>query len=148
MAKGAKAGLARAPNDEFFLAQLLLLPDALDDVAFAEASRKLVEASSDEAGKVGSGLWQRKKAKRAVAIFQALVSKHPESAAAWMNLSLAQRALGRMEESEAARKRALQLDPLAGILRATVLALENQVSKGEKAPLEATMKSGAGEETQ
>jgi hypothetical protein len=147
-AKGAKAGLALAPNDEFFLAQLLLLPESLDEAAFNETSRKLVQASSDEAGKVGSGLWQRKKAKRAAVIFQALVNKHPESAVAWMNLSLAQRALGRMEESEAARKRALQLDPLAGILRATVLALENQVSKGEKAPLEATVKSGTGEEPQ
>ena len=69
-----------------------------------------------------------------------------ESATAWMNLSLVQRALGRLEESEASRKRALQLDPLAGTLRATILALEGQVAKGEKAPLEATLKPGAGEE--
>ena len=146
VARGAKAGLALAPDDPFFLSQLLLLPDALNDGAFAETGRKLVEVSPEEAGKVGSGLWQRRKPGRAAVIFQALLRKHPESATAWMNLSLVQRAMGRLEESEASRKRALQLDPLAGILRATVLALEGQVAKGEKAPLEATLKPGAGEE--
>ena len=97
----------------------------------ATAAAQLAEGSPEEAAKVGGGLWQRRKHQRAAIVFEALAQRHPSSATAWMNLAMNYRALGRTADADAARKRALELDPLAGFIRSTVTALDAQTQKTE-----------------
>ncbi len=103
--------------------------EPLNDTAFAELAARLAEVSPDEAAKVGGGLWQKQKYSAAAKIFEALTKNHPNSATAWMNLAMNYRALGRMAEAEAARKRAIQLDPMIGLLRSSMSAMETQAQK-------------------
>ena len=128
--KFAQLGLSLSPRDSFFLAQMLH-PNAepLNDTAFAELAARLAEVSPDEAAKVGGGLWQKQKYSAAAKIFEALTKNHPNSATAWMNLAMNLRPLGKMAEAEAARKRAMQLDPMIGLLRSSMSAMETQAQK-------------------
>jgi spermidine synthase len=139
--KAARFGLSVASDDAFFLAQLALSEEALDDTEFAQVAAKLAQVSPDEAAKVGGGLWQRRKYLRAVMLFENLAQRHQNSAAVWMNLAMNYQALGRAAEADAARKRATQLDPLAAFMRSTLVALDAQMQKNEQkgnSPLLAT----------
>jgi spermidine synthase len=127
----ARLGSRAASGDPFFLTHLLLSPEALDDASFAQAAARLVEVSPDEAANVGGGLWQRRKHQRAAVIFESLVKRHPSSATVWMGLAMNLHALGRSADAELARKKALQLDPLAGFIRSSITALEAQLQKTE-----------------
>ena len=146
--KLARLGRSAAPQDPFFLSQLLMLTvDPLEETAFIEAATLLAALSVEEAAKAGAGLWQRRDFTRAKLVFEALVKKNPGSATGWMNLAMNYRALGLAQESEMARRRALELDPLAGLLRSTLTALETQKPRAETKGLRDLPRSpSAGEE--
>ncbi len=129
--KAARFGSTVMSGDPFFLTQLLLSPEALDDTAFAQAATRLAEVSPDEAANVGGGLWRRRKHQRAAVVFESLAKRHPSSATVWMGLAMNLQALGRSADAEVARKQALQLDPLAGFIRSSITALEAQLQKTE-----------------
>jgi len=131
-AKFAQLGRSLAARDPFFLSQILLLtPAPLDEAAFVETATQLAAVSAEEAGKVGAGLWQRRDHAKARVVFEALVKQHPGSAAGWMNLAMNYRALGVMAQAEEARRRAFELDPLAGLLRSALTALDAQKQKND-----------------
>jgi hypothetical protein len=127
----ARFGSKVASGDPFFLTHLMLSPDALDDAAFAQAAARLAEFSPDEAANVAGGLWQRRKHQRAAVVFESLVKRHPSSATVWMGLAMNLHALGHSADAELARKKALQLDPLAGFIRSSLTSLEAQLQKTE-----------------
>lgn len=131
LTKAAQLGLIHAPKDSFFLAQTIH-PNAepLAEAVFADIATRLVEASPDEAAKAGGSLWQKQRYAEAAKLFETLVQRHPNSATGWMGLAMNLRSLGRTPDAEKARKRALELDPMIGLLRSSMTALESQASAG------------------
>jgi tetratricopeptide (TPR) repeat protein len=116
-----------ATNPKLLGDQLSLAP-TLDAETLAATADAVLADSEARANSIGVLLWRAKKYDRALALFERLSARHPQSLTTWINLALTYRELGQTAEAERALARAKALDPFSD---ATLRAVETFASRGD-----------------